>query len=135
MTTTPAPENCWDLTPLYASAHDPAWENDLQGALSAAQAFAVDRGGELRGLRDIRILLLAARADRDAVSDQPHAFSRLFDNVSMSRKQLLELLRVLQRDRGMAGQLDQRLLIVEGKVSRQFVDDFKCAKKFSFATP
>lgn len=45
MTTTPASDHNWDLTPLYASPNDPAWENDLQGALSAAHAFAA----ELRG--------------------------------------------------------------------------------------
>ena len=45
MTTTPAPDNCWDLTPLYASPDDPAWEGDLRGALSSAQAFAADLRG------------------------------------------------------------------------------------------
>jgi oligoendopeptidase F len=47
MTTTPSSENCWDLTPLYTSPDDPAWESDLQGALSSAQAFAVDLRGTL----------------------------------------------------------------------------------------
>lgn len=47
MTTTPSSENCWDLTPLYTSPDDPAWENDLQGALSSAQAFAADLRGTL----------------------------------------------------------------------------------------
>jgi oligoendopeptidase F len=45
MTTTP--DNHWDLTPLYAAANDPAWENDLQGALRSAQAFAADVRGTL----------------------------------------------------------------------------------------
>jgi oligoendopeptidase F len=47
MTTTPFPDKCWDLTPLYASLEDPAWENDLQGALSSAHAFAADWCGTL----------------------------------------------------------------------------------------
>ena len=45
MTTTPSPDHCWDLTPLYAAADDPAWEADLQGALSAAHTFADDWRG------------------------------------------------------------------------------------------
>jgi oligoendopeptidase F len=47
MTTTPVPENCWDLTPLYAAPDDPAWEGDLQAALAAAQAFVADLRGTL----------------------------------------------------------------------------------------
>ncbi|MBE0504312.1 MAG: M3 family oligoendopeptidase [Desulfuromonadales bacterium] len=47
MITTPSLENCWDLTPLYLAPDDPAWERDLQGALSAAQAFAADWRGTL----------------------------------------------------------------------------------------
>ena len=47
MTMTPSPENCWDLTPLYLAPDDPAWERDLQAALSAAQTFAADLRGTL----------------------------------------------------------------------------------------
>jgi len=47
MIKTPSLENCWDLTPLYLAPDDPAWERDLQGALSAAQAFAADWRGTL----------------------------------------------------------------------------------------
>jgi hypothetical protein len=42
MTMTPASANNWDLTPLYASPDDPAWEVDLQGALRRAQDYAAE---------------------------------------------------------------------------------------------
>jgi oligoendopeptidase F len=45
MTTTPASENCWDLSPLYAAPDDPAWECDLQQALITAQFFATELHG------------------------------------------------------------------------------------------
>ena len=47
MAKTPASENNWDLTPLFASVNDPAWEDDLQEALSSARIFAVDLRGTL----------------------------------------------------------------------------------------
>ena len=45
MTTTPASENNWDLTPLYARVNDSVWEDDLQEALSSARVFAADLRG------------------------------------------------------------------------------------------
>jgi oligoendopeptidase F len=47
MSSTIFPENCWNLTPLYDSSNDPAWEADLQGVLRAAHAFAADWRGTL----------------------------------------------------------------------------------------
>lgn len=45
MTTDTIDDGCWDLSPLYKAPDDPAWEVDLQDALSMAQAFA----SEFRG--------------------------------------------------------------------------------------
>lgn len=47
MTMTPVVASCWNLTPLYLAPNDPAWENDLQQALTSAQAFAADLRGRL----------------------------------------------------------------------------------------
>lgn len=47
MTTSLSGDGRWDLFPLYTAVDDPAWENDLQGALSNAHAFAADFRGTL----------------------------------------------------------------------------------------
>ncbi len=73
----------------------------------------------------------AERVDRRAGADQPRFFGRLIDNVPMAEQQLLELLRVFERDRGVRGQFDERLLVIGREVTGQFVDDLEGAAQLA----
>ncbi len=71
--------------------------------------------------------------DRRAVADQLHALGGLLDDVTVPRQQLLELLRVLQGNRGVRGQLDQSPFVVRRKIAGQLVDHFEGAEQLAVA--
>ena len=68
----------------------------------------------------------ASIAGLSPISETPSAACSAI--VPVAREQLLEVLRVLQRDRGMRGQFDQRRFVVVGEIAGELVDDFERAE-------